>query len=72
MTKGKNEMKKTKSFNKILKSDEGTYCLACSRDAYVTLTTAVSLSVFTERETRQVCKRDRLLNTAYLGLFMCQ
>lgn len=29
------------------KTDEVTHCLACSREAYVTLTTAVSLSVFT-------------------------
>lgn len=33
-----------------LKTDEVTYCLACSREAYVTLTTAVSLSVFTGSE----------------------
>lgn len=32
----------------VTKRGGGTYCLACSRDAYVTLTTAVSLSVFTE------------------------
>lgn len=37
-----------------------TYCLACSRVAYVTLTTAVSLSVLTERKT---AKTDCHYNT---------
>lgn len=45
-------VEETESVNRILRKDRGTYCLACSRDAYVTLTTAVSLSVFTERKTR--------------------
>lgn len=32
----------------------GTYCLAWSRDAYVTFTTAVSLSVFTGRGEKSI------------------
>lgn len=42
------------------KTDEVTHCLACSREAYVTLTTAVSLSVFTGS------KREGLLDSVWL------
>lgn len=47
--------RETERVTRRLKRDGGTYCLACSLDAYVTFTTAVSLSVFTERKRDAAC-----------------
>ena len=59
-----------------VKEGWGTYCLACSRDAYVTLTTAVSLSVFTKRKTDErqthMLVLERLIWLHWVNLVICK